>query len=114
MGLAPEGHFGPQQYDLTFPQRYLGHGDSAIQILLTPSPSTGKGFLPRVPAHGRDVALLSIRSEPEHGARIEHDVHLLGHAITERLRVVDLRVNQRTRDVEFLARQRTVLPVGAF
>ncbi len=53
------------------------------------------------------------RLQPEHRAVFEEHVHLLRHAVGQRIGVIDVHLQQRAGNVELLARQGALVAVGA-
>src|SRR5262245_26688745 len=108
MRLATERDLRAEQVDLALAVVRLDDGHTALEIVLTPGPTAAQRLL-RVEPRNR---LRSLRGrvgiETEHRAVVEEDVHLLVHAGSNRLRVVDRNPKDRTRDVVLLALQLTV------
>src|SRR5215469_16058651 len=103
--LVAEVDFRPEQDHFAFAQRCLGDGGTAIEILLAPCPSAGKDLGSLEPADWLRFLHLSGRLQTEDGVVVVEHIHLLGHAVSEGIGVVEVHTKKGTGDVELFARK---------
>src|ERR1035437_9081760 len=112
--LVAEIDFRTEQEDLAFAHGRFGEDGAALEVLLPPGPAAVQRFGAAEPADG--VGLLQGRGglHAEYRAVVVEHVHLAAHAIGQRIGVVEVGLEQRTRDVKLLAWQGAIFAVGTF
>src|SRR5713101_5875659 len=88
--LRAKSDFRTQDHHLPFPHRRLGDRRSAVEILLTPGPAAVQHVCAGEPPDCGRALQPCIRLQAKHGTVIVENVDLLRHAVSKRMRIVDI------------------------
>ena len=110
--LRAEEDLRTVEHQPPLPHGRIDDGDSAVEMFLAEGPPASQRRLACKPRDAREPSLFSGLRQFEGRTVGEHHIDIFRQAPRERVSRLDLRAQDRRRDIELVAAQRDVLPRG--